>query len=894
MDFNSCFLFTGSFFFSITNGNAAGKFVLDRTTGIIRVAGSLDYETVTNYSLTIIAVDKQMPFMTGTTTVSIIITDVNDNAPVCTSSLYSGTVSEDAGTGFEVADVDCTDADIYSGFNTLKYSISQSNPKFAVDQDNGKITVAGSLDAEVTVFYNLSVVASDGNFSMTVSVIVTVTNVNDNPPVLTEPYVVVDILEDTAIGSTVYDANATDADIGITNFIFSIMSGNDDGIFVIGASSGIIQTQKTIDRETMATGDYTLIIKVQDTNDGMALSSSSTIVINVIDVNDNSPQCSQSTYSISVDEGVLLSPAIRLNCSDSDLQASPNLNFTIVSGNTNQIFGLNQNNGLLSVVKKLDYETAQEHVLSVDVSDGGNPARHTQLTIYIFVNPVNEYSPVFLHEPYDVTVSEDVAYDSVVLQITASDNDTGSIHGTVRYAIQSGNTEGKFSINPNTGRIIVSGPLDREATDAYALTVSASDMLESDANAKTVTTTFIITIRDVNDNYPKISPASYVVKVNENVANGTSVVVVTATDDDEGSAGTNGLTYTITAGNTLTAFTTNGNTIVTNGVLSASSKNIYILTVEVRDQGMPSRSSKTTVTVLVVAINDHAPGFSSTDNQVSISEDETVGNSIWRAEATDADVGEFAVLRYYLVSGNTGSAFTVDPFNGDVRVATVLDYDNPPNVYVLSIKVEDTATSTNNTRSSTVTLTVSLLDANDETPVFSMSTYSRNLNENGNAADSVLTVTATDKDTDASNGKVTYSIVSGSGLSKFAIGANTGLISTTVNIDYEEGTFYYLIIKAEDGGLPKLSSTCLVQITVIDLNDNVPKFPFANVAVSVSESANVGDVVTTAVATDDDSPVNGNNRITYGFENDSTKFAIDQSTGNIAIENTLDRETLAR
>ena len=862
--------------------------MIDGTTGVVRVANNLDFETVKNYSLEILAIDKETTFNTGTATLVIEVMDVNDNTPICTSSLYTGTVAEDDGNGTEVADVDCTDNDASATFNTLKYSITSTSPEFAIDEDNGKITIAQALDAEVNTSYTLTLQATDGSLSETVTVSVTVTNVNDKDPQLSNLPSPVTIAEDIAVGSTVFDVNATDSDVDGTNFIFSITSG-DDGKFTIGTSTGIIQIQKTIDRETMTSALYTLIIEVADGIGADKRTATNSLVVTVTDLNDNSPQCDLSIYTLTFEENKApQSSVITPSCSDPDQTASPALRYTLTTGNAS-FFGINTNTGELSILQSLNYETTQTHTLTVDVSDQGTPERIIEITMRIYIDPVNENDPVFQVPPSNPDLDEDTPLDTIVVTVSATDADQGLNHGTVRYGIKSGNNEGKFSINPSTGRIVLSGPLNYESVKTYSLIITAADMSEGDADAKTVETTITVTVNDINDNYPVISPASYVFKVNENAIVGTSVGKVTATDDDSGLAGTAGLVYTITGVNTNNAFATNGSSIVVNGALSAVTQAIYVLTVEVKDQGNPTLSSQTKVSLIITAINEHAPGFSVSVSTVSISEDEPVGNSIWQAVATDADDGEFGVLRYYMASGNNGNAFTVDLFNGDVRVANALDYDTPPTDYTLEIRVEDTAKGGNGTKSSTATLTVSLIDANDESPAFTKSLYEGTLDENGGLSDAILTVTATDSDT-GNNGKITYTIVSGTETSNFNIDSDTGAITTAVDIDFENRSWYHLIIQAEDTGAPKLSATCLVQIKVNDLNDNTPTFPYANIAVSVSEDVNVGDLVATAIASDADSGSNGNNVIEYTFDPSTTLFQLDQSNGQITVMNRLDRE----
>jgi len=231
----------------------------------------------------------------------------------------------------------------------------------------------------------------------------------------------------------------------------------------------------------------------------------------------------------------------------------------------------------------------------------------------------------------------------------------------------------------------------------------------------------------------------------------------------------------------------------------------------------------------------------------------------------------------------------IDSETGVVSVAGALDYDTTTS-YSLTVRATDGGTIP---KTDDATLTISVTNVNDVVPTFSQSEYTANVNENVATSTSVLTVTASIIDAGAA-GTITYSIVSGTGSAKFSVGSTTGVISTSAAIDYEESSFYHLVVKAQDGGSPVLSSSCYVKITVIDLNDNTPVFPGANIAVSVNENTAPPTEVTVAAATDADSVSGNNNVIVYTFQAASTKFTIGANDGSIKIQDTLDRDTVAR
>lgn len=140
-------------------------------------------------------------------------------------------------------------------------------------------------------------------------------------------------------------------------------------------------------------------------------------------------------------------------------------------------------------------------------------------------------------------------------------------------------------------------------------------------------------------------------------------------------------------------------------------------------------------------------------------------------------------------------------------------------------------------------------------------------------------------------GTVTYTVVSGNGMTCFSVNSATGVITTIANIDREVRGRYSLVVRASDGGTPSLSSTSLVDINIADLNDNAPVFTPTDFTVSLSEDVTVGTTVTTVYAVDVDSAAS-NNVFSYVLTN--SYFQVDAKTGVITTKATLDRETKGR
>ena len=875
------------------SGNDNNVFALDKNSGALIIGKPLDYDATPNtYTLVVRASDRSAVPKFDTSTIQLSVLDANDNYPSCTASLYTGSVMENAAFMTGITAVDCTDLDTVG---TIKYSILDGNVGyvFIVNENTGEVSVAKdeTLDIETIDVYDLIIQVTDGKFAINVTVIITVLDVNDIPPhfIPAGPYQT-DLSEDAPVGHTLISLNVSDNDVSVTTFDFTIAAGNSDKKFQIGKSSGIIQLQRKIDRDVLQDPVYSLDVTVSDG----VFTSTTTVIINVIDVNDNYPVCDQTTYtSVTPETAIAGSTVFSPVCSDPD--STTDLLFQIVSGNDEDKFLIDEDDGKLKIKSELDYEKTTSYTITVSVSDQGNPALTTFLVMSIFVGAVNEHKPK-LYGDFNVSIAEDAPINQAVVTLFANDSDVGLNHAYITYAIKSGNTRDLFSLHPSSGVMSLRGRLDFETSKTHILTVTATDMSPADSDRKSSEETLTIHVLDVNDNYPIFSPQIYSVEINENTPLDTTVVELLATDADAGIAGTDGLQFSITRGNIGSVFAISGNVIVLTSDIDAETRANYILTVSASDQGKPVLSSNTVVSIHVRATNDYPPTFSVINDTVHIKENANIGMSIYQSTATDQDTGIYKELRYYIRDGNLDGAFSVDMYSGDITVAKSLDYETYSPPYILRLEVEDThQTQLGITKTGTMTLTVLLIDTNDDTPLFSKNKYNTTIKENIEAGTSIMTVTAFDKDS-GPNGVISYHIVSGNGMSHFEINSTSGVIRTKEGsiIDYEEIVSYDLIVKAEDNGNPKRSSSCLVKITVKDLNDETPEFEVGNFVTSFTEQEPVDTYVTTVVAFDADSIANNNNVFTYMFSESSAHFRIVDKTGDIFTTAILDREVEQR
>ena len=362
--------------------------------------------------------------------------------------------------------------------------------------------------------------------------------------------------------------------------------------------------------------------------------------------------------------------------------------------------------------------------------------------------------------------------------------------------------------------------------------------------------------------------------VSENVAAGTSVLDVVATDTD-GDA----LTYFISGGADADLFEIDASTGALSFLASpdfetpgdAGGDNVYDIIVTASDG---TNSADQAVAITVTDANDNSPVFTS-GATASVEENTTL--VVYTAAATDADAGTSLT---YSLSGADAGLFTIDANTGEVSFINAPDFENPGdaganNVYDIVVTASDGTNSTDQSVAITVT------DANDNSPVFS-SGATASVEENATSV--VYTAAATDSDAGTT---LTYSL-SGTDASLFTIDADTGEVSFINAPDFENpgdaggDNAYDIIVTASDG---TNSTDQTVAITVTDINESSPVITSSATA-SVEE--NVTGVVYTAVATDADTAMS----LTYSLSGtDASLFTIDADTGEVSFTSSPDFET---
>uniref|UniRef100_A0A674PPL7 Cadherin 7 n=1 Tax=Takifugu rubripes TaxID=31033 RepID=A0A674PPL7_TAKRU len=388
--------------YSIIHGQP--YFSVEPKTGVIRTAlPNMDRETRDQYVLVIQAKDMvgQMGGLSGTTSVTVTLTDVNDNPPRFKN--YQFTVLESLPTRSLVAKIKAVDADIGSNAE-MDYRIMDSdgsgvfNVSTDEDTQDGVITLLKPLDFETKSSFSLRIEATNRNidtnflslgpFSDTTSVKVTVQDV-DEPPVFSAPLTKMVVSEDARVGTSIGRVSAHDPDTSSNAIRYSIDRNTDlERFFNIDALSGVISTAKPLDREVNSVHNLTIL--AIETQDPVQIGKGITLVT-VLDINDNAPVFA-TDYETLLCETTTPGQVIQtVSAVDKDEPPSGHrFYFTLapsVAGNPNFTLRDNKDNTASVLTKRGGFLRREQpvYLLPVLITDSGSPALSSTSTLPVRV-----------------------------------------------------------------------------------------------------------------------------------------------------------------------------------------------------------------------------------------------------------------------------------------------------------------------------------------------------------------------------------------------------------------------------------------------------------------------------------------------------------------------------
>ncbi|KAG8182639.1 hypothetical protein JTE90_018475 [Oedothorax gibbosus] len=871
--------------YAILSDYGNNVFSLNPKTGIFTLTSHLDYEEIEHYIFVCEAKDSGTPSLSSTVTVVFNVIDENDHAPLFDPMSYSDEIFENVTIGTSILKVSATDMD--SGENGLiTFDIVDGNTgnKFAINAD-GWIVTLSTLDRETKSLYSLTISATDKasdpakRFSSTVNVNVIVKDVNDCVPEFLTPNITY-VMENVPVNSVILAVNAVDKDEGRNSYVeYSLVSPQP--LFSLGPIDGLLRVVGPIDREIKS--EYTVTVLAKDRG-LVEKSSTAEIKIVIADDNDHSPVFMHHEYSASVNENTAIGfSVLQLTASDMDEGLNAEVRYSIIAGDIDYYFTIEEDTGILRVAKDLDFETKSHYSLTIKAEDSGADSKHDTATVWIQIIDQNDNAPTFRNSPYFVHAVENAEELPVLLMvITAHDSDEVS-KNQLQYRIKEGNRS-IFSINSTTGELFSEKAFDREEEAQYTLQIVCID---SGSPSQTGTATVSILVEDRNDNVPQFEASKqYVASVVENLPVSSSIITVEATDKDIG-RNSEILYSLLKVGNEENRFKIDPltGTISTNVVLDREEKDSYNLCVEAHDLGLINQHPAiTNVTITIEDDNDHTPEFTQSIYVVYIPDSAVGGHFVFGAVAEDKDLGLNSRIVYHL-SGTDADKFYIDGKNGVLKLVDKLT--NKSDGYQLRVHATDSGESP----LSSTTLVNVFTQKSELFPKFQPGV--RNFKFAESSKNLLVTKLSAVSPKADEAGKINYYIAGGNSGNAFTVGKESGeVMLVDVGLDRESISTYELLIEARDSDTPPLASAVRLEIVVSDINDNVPVFKNLFYNASVKEELEPPLFVIQVEATDADWGTNA--VVEYHFLDANDKdnpFTLDSKTGEIFTTEVLDRET---
>ncbi|KAK6300316.1 hypothetical protein J4Q44_G00284140 [Coregonus suidteri] len=806
----------------------------------------------------------------------LILTDVNDNAPIFEQKVYMKTISEIQAVNTEVIRVKAVDADISINNNRITYRILAPAPADFEVRNDGAVMLKRPLNYNIAQNYNFKVEARDNGDRFDIAtVLLEITDFDNLNPYFNHSLYQATIQEDQTgpiLNIQPEAIKAQDGDTGINvAIVYSISSVSPSKYlsnFNIDANSGVISVVTGLDREKIPT--VTVNIKASQQDDSLK-TADALVSVTIEDVNDNAPEFDKASYSVALLENSLKDTVV-FRVTVTDLDKGGFVGTLRILPETEPFSIRLDGTVIVKSSADLDRETVGNFLFQIEARENDPPNHIVLADVNVTLLDENDNSPQFKSSRYEGKVFKNQTVGMLVTQVEAADLDSG-VNGQVKYSIEFGNLEGYFSIDENTGEIKLEKniPLEENKVLQFSLYVTARD-----GGIISRSSAVLVEILAPGDSKPQFLLNTYHGSIEEERVPGVVIVKVTFL------AVTPVVPVTLQVLTDVDKFAIDSKGVFTSKVkLDYETQSNYSVQIAISDG---TSSDEATVVVEVIDINDNSPVFGASSVTHPVPEDTEVGANLTAMTATDADDGFNRELRYALRGGE--GKFAIDPKMGMVSLAGALDRETKAE-FSLEVVAQDQGRPA---LSATATLLIQVSDINDNVPSFSKTEYEVEVLETESVGTTLVTLAAVDLD-EGTNGAVTYSIFQQdppSTVAFFQLDSSTGVLQLAQTLDYGAVKVYNLMVQAADGGTPSLVGNGSVVVRVKDVNNNPPQFSAERYDVAVSENLASGAAIVTLEVTDEDEG---------GFSNGHFIFTSDtfniNKQGVVSLKNdvTLDRET---
>ncbi|XP_073677261.1 protocadherin gamma-A11-like [Garra rufa] len=470
------------FILSVSTKSDGGKnieLVLDK---------ELDREQQKEVTLILTAVDGGTPPRSGTVAIHVTVLDANDNAPVFSQNVYKVSLPENSPVDTVVVTVSATDADEgQNGEVTYEFSrISKNaNVLFALDPNSGEIKVEGPIDFEVALRYEMLIEGKDGSgLSSDAKVIIEITDVNDNAPIIVIKSLNSPVPENALPGTEVGIINVQDRDSESNGQVRCSIQQNVPFKLVPSIKNYYsLVTTGELDRELLS--DYN--ITITGTDEGSPpLSSTKNIHLTVADVNDNPPVFQEQNYRAHVQENNKPGSSIcSVSAADPDWRQNGTVVYSLLSSDVSgslvsSFLSINGDTGVIHAVRSFDYEQLKSFKVLVLARDNGSPPLSSNVTVNVFITDENDNSPQILYPSLEGNsfmtemVPKAAQARSLISKVIAVDADSGQ-NAWLSYHIIKATDPGLFMIGVHSGEIRTQRDISQSDSMKQNLIVSVRD-----------------------------------------------------------------------------------------------------------------------------------------------------------------------------------------------------------------------------------------------------------------------------------------------------------------------------------------------------------------------------------------------------------------------------------
>ncbi len=467
-------------------------FEINSESGVIDLIGHLNYEDTPSVSLSVIATNQDPASPSDFATVEISVEDVNDNAPaIKVHGLENGTITKP-----ETANAASGEGGVFIAYVTVTDKDSGLNGEFTCDLIGGAsqivlkkmfdtgyvIETTSPLDREFRPSYDVTIACSDRGIPQqrsTQRMRIVIEDINDNVPVFIQDVYMARMTENNEPNYHILQVSARDRDSGRNGEVKYRFAPdtNVDRLLHLDTESGNISAKVSLDRESSSRLEFGVV--AYDQGDP-SLSSTASVILDILDQDDSKPVFSQPQYVFWIFEGQSAKSFVgQVNASDSDSEQYNSFLYGLpaYTDRTTVPFSIEATTGKLYSEEVLDREaTSTYRFLVVADSRGITPASGVA-TVIVNVADVNDNAPIIRYPTaYNNTVytGNDVSLGVALARIQATDADIGA-NAQLSFFILSGNPDGYFDIDPNTGVVTVARTLLDFEDKAFGLVVAVQD-----------------------------------------------------------------------------------------------------------------------------------------------------------------------------------------------------------------------------------------------------------------------------------------------------------------------------------------------------------------------------------------------------------------------------------